>query len=147
MAILVNKVEISDEEIGREMQYHPAQSQEEAWHSAAQALVIRQLLIQQAVETGVYEAEPGASKDREEEVITQLLEKEVNIPEADEATCQRFYDNHPDSFIDKESGERHSFAQAQSHIREYMQTKAMHIAVTEYIKALSNNAVIKGFDL
>ena len=37
--------------------------------------------------------------------------------------------------------------EAQAHIREYLHTKAMRIAVAEYIKALSHSAVIKGFDL
>ena len=148
MSILVNKIEISDEEIGREMQYHPAQTQEAAWHSAAQSLVIRQLLLQQAAEIGLYQdADPDASKDKEEQLIDELLEQEVTVPEADEETCQRFYDNHPDSFKDKNDGERQSFALAQAQIRDYLHTKAMRIAVAEYIKALSHNAVIKGFDL
>jgi hypothetical protein len=148
MSILVNKIEISDEEIGREMQYHPAKTQETAWHSAAQSLVIRQLLLQQAAEIGLYQdPDPDTSKDKEEQLIDQLLEQEVTVPEADEATCQRFYDSHPDSFKDKNTGERQSFSLAQSQIRDYLHTKAMRIAVAEYIKALSHNAVIKGFDL
>jgi hypothetical protein len=147
MSILVNKIEISDEEIGREMQYHPAKTQETAWHLAAQALVIRQLFLQQAAESGLYDADPATSKDREEEVIDQLLDQDVTVPEADETTCRRFYDNHPDSFMDKKSDERQSFTLAQDQIRDYLHTKAMRIAVAEYIKALSHNAVIKGFDL
>lgn len=148
MSILVNKIEISDEEISREMQYHPAETQETAWHSAAQSLVIRQLLLQQAAEIGLdQDAGPEASKDQEAQLIDQLLEQEVTVPEADEATCQRFYDNHPNSFKDKDTGERQSFALAQGQIRDYLHTKAMRIAVAEYIKALSHNAVIKGFDL
>jgi hypothetical protein len=147
MSILVNKIEISDEEIGREMQYHPAKTQETAWRLAAQALVIRQLFLQQAAESGLYDADPATSKDREEEVIDQLLDQDVTVPEADETTCRRFYDNHPESFMDKKSGERQSFTLAQDQIRDYLHTKAMRIAVAEYIKALSHNAVIKGFDL
>jgi hypothetical protein len=148
MSILVNKIEVTDEEIGQEMQYHPAQTQEAAWHLAAQSLVIRQLLLQQAAKNGMYhDADPGTSKDRDEKVIDQLLEKDVAVPEADEATCRRFYDNHPNSFMDKETGKRQSFTRAQSQIRDYLHTKAMRIAVAEYIKALSHNAVIKGFDL
>ena len=148
MSIFVNKIQISDADIGQEMQYHPAPSQENAWRMAAQSLVIRQLLLQQAASNGLCgDIESGTSGVQEEEVIDQLLEHDVTVPEADEATCRRFYDNHPNSFNDNKSGERVSFEQAQANIRDYLHTKAMRIAVSEYIKALSYNAEIKGFEL
>ena len=106
MSIFVNKVEITDAEIGQEMQYHPAPTQEQAWHMAAQSLVIRQLLLQQAVENGLCADADSVSPGEDEKLIDQLLEQEVIVPEADEATCRRFYDNHPDSFTDEKSGER-----------------------------------------
>lgn len=53
MAIFVNQAEITDAGIGHEMQYHPAQSRVAAWHLAAQSLVIRQLLLQQAADAGL----------------------------------------------------------------------------------------------
>jgi peptidyl-prolyl cis-trans isomerase C len=148
MSIIVNDVEISDEEIGQELQHHPAPSQEQAWYLAAQSLVIRQLLLQQAAENGLYqEADSPTAGDQEEQVIDQLLESDVTVPEADEATCQRFYDSHPDSFMDEVSGKRKSLIEAQPQIRDYLHTKAMRIAVSEYIKALSYKADIKGFTL
>jgi len=148
MAILVNKVQITDEEIGREMQYHPAPSQEQAWHMAAQSLVIRQLLLQQAASNGLC-GDIGivAPPEHEEELIDQLLEHDVSVPDADEATCQRFYDNHPDSFKADNASERVTFEHAHPNIRDYLHTKAMRIAVAEYIKALSYSAEIKGFEL
>ena len=148
MSILVNDVEIGEEEIGQEMQHHPAPSQEQAWRLAAQSLVIRQLLLQQAKENGLYQDDgSGIPADQEEKLIDQLLEQDVTVPEADEATCQRFYDNHPDSFMDKTSGQRLVFSEAQVQIRDYLHTKAMRVAVAEYIKALSYAAEIKGFEL
>jgi peptidyl-prolyl cis-trans isomerase C len=147
MSILVNKVEIKDSEIGREMQYHPAPAQEQAWHMAAQSLVIRQLLLQQAASNGLCEDAGSVAPGEDEQLIDQLLEQDVVIPEADTATCQRFYQNHPNSFIDEKTGERADFDHAQAHIREYLHTKAMRIAVAEYIKALSYSADIKGFEL
>jgi len=140
MSIFVNDVEISDTEVGQEMQYHPAATRERAWQMAAQSLVVRQLLLQQAANSGLNQAEV------EEDVIDRLLQQDVAVPEADEATCQRFYDTHPDSFMDKESGKRLTFAQAQAHIRDYLHTKAMRVAVAEYIKALSYRADIKGYE-
>ncbi len=147
MAIFVNKAEIKDAEIGLEMQYHPAPSQERAWQLAAQSLVIRQLLLQQAASNGLCEDADAVGLGEDEKLIDQLLEQDVTVPEADEATCRRFYDNHPNSFIDDKTGERFSFELAHVNIRDYLHTKAMRIAVAEYIKALSYNAKIRGFEL
>ena len=147
MSIFINKAEITAEEIGQEMQYHPAPTQEQAWHLAAQSLVIRQLLLQQAVENGLCADADSVTPGEDEKLIDQLLERDIVVPEADEATCQRFYDNHPDSFTNEETGERTAFALVQANIRDYLHTKAMRIAVAEYIKALSYNADIKGFEL
>ncbi|MGB5290693.1 MAG: hypothetical protein WBN41_04510 [Lysobacterales bacterium] len=147
MAIFVNKIEITDAEIGQEMQYHPAPAQERAWHMAAQSLVIRQLLLQQAANNGLCGEVASVAPGEDEKLIDQLLEQDVVVPEADEATCQRFYDNHPNSFMDEKTGERVAFEHAHANIRDYLHTKAMRIAVAEYIKALSYGADIKGFEL
>ena len=141
MSIFVNKVEITEAEVGQEMQYHPAPTQERAWQMAAQSLVVRQLLLQQAANSGLDIEEP------EENLIDRLLQHDVTVPEADEATCLRFYDTHPDSFMDDESGKRLTFDQAQAPIRDYLHTKAMRMAVAEYIKALSHSAEIRGIEL
>lgn len=148
MSIYVNKVEINDAEIGQEMQYHPAETQEGAWHLAAQSLVIRQLLLQQAADAGLLEDTGSTTHgEQEEKIIDQLLQRDVVVPEADEVTCQRFYDNHPKNFVDKKTGEPVAFAHAHANIRDYLHTKAMRIAVAEYIKVLSYNSSIKGFEL
>ena len=141
MSIFVNGVEITEAEVGQEMQYHPAPTQERAWRMAAQSLVVRQLLLQQAANSGLDIEEP------EENLIDRLLQQDVTVPEADEATCLRFYDTHPDSFMDDESGKRLTFDQAQAPIRDYLHTKAMRMAVAEYIKALSHSAEIEGYEL
>lgn len=147
MSIFVNKIEITDSEIGQEMQYHPAPAQERAWHMAAQSLVIRQLLLQQACSNGLCESADSVAVGEDEKLIDLLLEQDVVIPEADEATCQRFYDNHPNSFLDEKSRARVAFEHVHANIRDYLHTKAMRVAVAEYIKALSYNADIKGFEL
>ena len=49
--------------------------------------------------------------------------------------------------MDNEAGKRLSFDQAQPHIQDYLHTKAMRMAVAEYIKALSHSAEIRGFEL
>jgi len=73
MSLFVNKVEITEAEVGQEMQYHPAPTQERAWRLAAQSLVVRQLLLQQAANSGLV---PG---DQEEKIIDQLLQQDVAV--------------------------------------------------------------------
>lgn len=149
MSVFVNKVEISESEIGKEMQYHPAPSRERAWQLAAQSLVIRQLFLQQAVESGYISPDEASTQGSpaEEEAIDRLLEENITVPEADEATCRRYYDSHPESFSEGDSGGRLAFDQAHVQIRDYLHTKAMRMAVAEYIKALSYQAEIKGIEL
>jgi len=147
MSIFINKAEITAEEIGQEMQYHPAPTQERAWHLAAQSLVIRELLLQQAAENGLCADAASVAPGEDEKLIDELLERDLVVPEADEATCRRFYDNHPGSFTDEKTGECATFEMSQANIRDYLHTKAMRIALAEYIKALSYNAEIKGFEL
>lgn len=148
MSIFVNRVEITEAEVGQEMQYHPAPTQERAWRLAAQSLVVRQLLLQQAANNGLFQdADTLSQEEHEAAIIDQLLQRDVVVPEADESTCQRYYDNHPDSFMEKESGQRLTFDQAKTYIRDYLHTKAMRMAVAEYIKALSYDAEIEGIEL
>jgi hypothetical protein len=148
MSIFVNRVEITEAEVGQEMQYHPAPTQERAWRLAAQSLVVRQLLLQQAANNGLFQdADTLSQEEHEAAIIDQLLQQDVVVPEADETTCQRYYDNHPDSFLEKESDQRLTFDQAKAFIRDYLHTKAMRMAVAEYIKALSYDADIEGIEL
>lgn len=58
-SIYVNGVEISEKAIGEEVQYHPANSQDEALFLSAQALVIRELLRQAVLEDEELAAEWG----------------------------------------------------------------------------------------
>ena len=48
VAVSVNGVSIARDAIVREMQHHPADKPIAAWQQAARALVIRELLLQQA---------------------------------------------------------------------------------------------------
>lgn len=147
MSVYVNQVEISEDEIAREMQYHPAPSQEQAWRLAAHSLVVRQLLLQQAANNALFDQAENLEGQKEADVIDQLLQHDVTVPEADEATCKRFYNGRPTSFVNKETGKRLSFTEAQPFIQEYLHTKAMRMAVAEYIKALTYQADIKGIEL
>ena len=90
--ILVNETEIPPAAVAAEMQYHPAPSRDQAWQVAATALVIRQLLLQEAARLGIAAGEtPAEGIDTEEAVIEALLEREIATPEPDEATCRRYW--------------------------------------------------------
>ncbi len=97
--IRVNGRAISDEEIAREVQYHPAATLEQAKHEAAVALVVRELLLQEAAALGM-EPDRAAQPEVEPEegLINRLLERELDLPEVDEDACRRFYDGNSDRF-------------------------------------------------
>lgn len=82
--------------IAQEMQNHEAATPLEAWQAAARALVVREMLLDEARRLGL-EPEPredgdGRRETREEALIRTVTEAEVNTPEPDEATCRRYYE-------------------------------------------------------
>ncbi|WP_338474689.1 peptidylprolyl isomerase [Pseudomonas sp. MS646] len=90
--ISVNGVSITPQAMAQELQYHPADSREEALYQAARALVIRELLQQRIAELGL-SLQVGAGENEEEAATRLLLEQEVQVPHCDEATCLRYYDS------------------------------------------------------
>lgn len=95
--VSVNGVQIAPEAMAQELQYHPAESREEAVFLAARALVIRELLQQRIRELGV-QLEIGAGENEEEAATRLLLEREVKVPECDEATCVRYFESNRGRF-------------------------------------------------
>lgn len=95
--VSVNGVVITPENMAQELQYHPAESREEAVFLAARALVIRELLQQRIRELGV-QLEVGAGENEEEAATRLLLEREVQVPDCDEATCVRYFENNRGRF-------------------------------------------------
>jgi peptidyl-prolyl cis-trans isomerase C len=72
--VSINGAPLDPQTIALEMQYHPAETREEAVFLAAQALVIRELLEQRAAYLGV-EVIPQADETEEEAFIRGLLEQ------------------------------------------------------------------------
>ncbi len=93
----VNGVTIPEAAIAAEMQNHPAASPDAAWAEAARALAVRELLLQEARRQGLETAEPADDDDRrltdEDALIDRLLDAAIDIPEADEESCRRYYEN------------------------------------------------------
>ena len=95
--VVVNGRVIPQSEIEAEAQHHPAASPGLALLAAARALVVRDLLLQEADRLGI-EPEPalvdtGRRETPEDAAIRQLLEQEVAVPQADDDACRRYYDN------------------------------------------------------
>src|SRR5262245_1463153 len=86
MEVLVNGTVIPEREIARETQHHPAPSLDIARRKAAQALVVRALLLQQADRLRIAD-----DHETDEQRIAALIEREVKTPSADEAACRRYY--------------------------------------------------------
>lgn len=100
--VLVNGVEIEPEEIAQEIQHHPASDGETAWKEAARALVLRELLLQEAhrlhIEPEPEQDEQGRGETPEDATIRMLLDREVEPAKAGEEECRRYYESRVDRF-------------------------------------------------
>lgn len=95
-AVSVNGIAIARDAIVREMQHHTAEKPIAAWQQAARALVIRELLMQEARRLAIV-AQPasdgsGRRETDEEAMMRGLIEREVAVPEPDDDACRRYYD-------------------------------------------------------
>lgn len=94
--VSVNGAVISRAAIAQETQHHPANNPFDAMREATTALVIRELLLQEAHRLGIRpvpETDPDGRLETEEEALVRVLvEQEVKVPEADEAACRRFFE-------------------------------------------------------
>lgn len=101
-ALSVNGTVIARDAVAREAQNHFANSPVEAWKAAARALVVRELLLQEARRIGVsaVPSEDGEARREtdEEAAMRTLIEQEVRTPEADAGTCQRYYQQNRSKF-------------------------------------------------
>jgi peptidyl-prolyl cis-trans isomerase C len=94
--VQVNGIAITRDVIAREVQQHPSRTPIEAWKAAAQALVVRELLLQEARKLGIA-AEPledseGRRETGEEAAVRALIAREVHTPKPDEESCRRYYE-------------------------------------------------------
>ena len=97
--IEVNGTAIDAEDIAAEVQYHPAESLPHARREAAVALVIRQVLLQEAERLGIEtEATESGEQSPEEARIQALLAQQVQVPSPDQATARTYYSNHQQRF-------------------------------------------------
>ena len=100
--VSVNGVTISESDILAEAQNHPAENPGAALRAAAQALVVRELLWQEALRLALA-AEPsrdgaGRMETERDAAIRELIDREVEAPTATPQECHRYYERHLDKF-------------------------------------------------
>ena len=96
--VAVNGVEIPEPAIHAELQNHPAGSVDVAMRAAAEALVVRELLLQESRRLGL-DADADDDETPDEAAIRRLVDREVATPTAGDAACRRYYDNNRRRFM------------------------------------------------
>lgn len=89
--IRVNGSLIDEQRILEEMQYHPAESQQQAMIAAAQQLIIQTLLEQRANALGL-------AFDNEEDLLEKLSVLDIAIPTPSDAECKQYFSANPERF-------------------------------------------------
>ena len=103
--VTVNGEVITQAEIAAEAQHHngPAGKPGIAWRKAANALVIRALLLQEAAKRGVQadvqERAPGKFETEQEALIRGLLEDAIEVPEPTQAELRAAWQQDPSRFV------------------------------------------------
>lgn len=90
--ITVNGVTIDEKDLANELQYHPNENFNVVVQQAGQALVIRQLLIDEAKKQGIDTA-------NDEEAMQKLVESNISYDAPNEDICQRYFDNNKEKFM------------------------------------------------
>ena len=92
--IRINGVALDETLYAQELQYHPAKDFALSVQKAGQALVIRQILINELDKDSAND-EPISN---EEEAIAALLDKHISYQAPSEADCRRYFENNPERF-------------------------------------------------
>lgn len=87
--ITVNGIVISESDILAEVPSHDQEANPRL--AAGQELVLRELIRQRGAELAV-------NADSSEALLAAVLAEDVRTPQADEASCRRYYDQHPEEF-------------------------------------------------
>ena len=95
--IKVNDVAIPESAILEEMQYHPAETKRQAMLKAAETRVIGEILRQRAAALGLSVADSG-SLAGQDDFIEQLLERDVDMPQASDDECRHYFEKNRPRF-------------------------------------------------
>ncbi len=143
--IRVNDVAITDEAVFQEMQYHPSENRLEATDAAAKALLVKEILRQEAIKQGLMNAK--ADEFEQEKSILKLVEDNVTTPQASLEVCHRYYEQNRERFKAKDSEEILPFERVEDKIRDYLHVRSVREGLRSYVLVLAENMTIKGVDL
>ena len=147
MSVTVNGKKITDEEIYQEMQHHPADSVEAAADKAAKALVIKELLLQEAINLNVQvDGVDSGDGNYDAALIDALFTEVIKTPELDDNSIGRFYQNNIARFKQAD-GAIMPLDTAKEFIEEYMMENFWQNSIREYIRKLALDAKISGVTL
>lgn len=90
--ITVNGVIIEEQDLANELQYHPNENFAVVVQQAGQALVIRQLLIDEAKKQAI-------DTTSEEEAMQKLVEANISYDAPNEEICQRYFNSNKEKFM------------------------------------------------
>ncbi len=146
MPVFVNNREITDDQVHAEMINHPAPDLDSARLDAARALVVRYLLLEDAAAREIITGKEISTltDERAEAVITELLDDIITTPDPDGETCERYYEQHKDRFLDKKTDDILPYELVKPHIEQYLEDKAYHAAFHAYLDGLMARAEIVG---
>jgi peptidyl-prolyl cis-trans isomerase C len=146
MPIFVNEIEIEDHTVFSEMQYHSGETMEQARDAAAQALVVRELLHQEATKQGI--SRSGDAEEALDAALMELIENEVAVPSATADFCKTYYEQNKERFRTSDASNAFlPFELVEDKIRDYLHTRSIREGIRSYVLNLAGNARISGFDL
>lgn len=90
--ITIDGVAIPEKDLANELQYHPNSNFAVVVQQAGQALVIRQLLINEAKKQGL-------DITNEEEAVQKVVENNISYEAPNDDICRRYYENNKDKFM------------------------------------------------
>lgn len=100
--ISVNGIDIDESDVLNEAQQHPAKNPGEALAAAAKALVVRELLLQEAKRLAIKATpeidENGKTETLDDAKIRCLIAQAVKTPDTSDDECLRFYNNNTSKF-------------------------------------------------
>lgn len=96
--VQVNERPIDAQAIASEMQYHQADSRREAMVKATRALIINEVVRQQAVSQGLWQQDQELTPQDEYTLIEKLLEHEGRQPSASETECRHYFEANRNKF-------------------------------------------------
>jgi hypothetical protein len=145
MPIFVNDVEITDDAVFREMQYHPADTENAAMEEAARALTVQEILRQEAVEAEFLSTD--AESDDVDKGIMALIQQRIQTPDASKDVCERYFEQNKSRFHTDKDMPVPAFELVEDKIRDYLHTRSIRHGIQSYILDTAQRYRISGFDL